>query len=221
VGASSAANTSPLLRPIQRPQGAPPGDLDTPTRRVRAPLLQGREVTEAYEGARAKVAAFLGVNTAEIVFTRNVTEAINLLAFTPVALAPRTAGRHCPGDRAAAWYPAAWWPGKPPYSPDNDTPARLRAAWCCLTRGQPASLLPSDFSVVDVSEVEGHDGTRGDSSPGGAASHMHCTQTTWCSSETPTMNVAAAAGPESTPYSSSGASLEHIDQVHPTRWMRQ
>ena len=37
--------------------------------------------TEAYEGARAKVAAFLGAQSAdEIVFTRGTTEGINLVA---------------------------------------------------------------------------------------------------------------------------------------------
>src|SRR5438309_11612339 len=39
--------------------------------------------TEAYEGARAKVRAFLNAARAEeIVFTRNATEAINLVAYT-------------------------------------------------------------------------------------------------------------------------------------------
>src|SRR5215469_1687614 len=39
--------------------------------------------TEAYEGARAKVAQFLNARrTEEIVFTRNVTEAINLVAYS-------------------------------------------------------------------------------------------------------------------------------------------
>jgi cysteine desulfurase / selenocysteine lyase len=39
--------------------------------------------TEAYEGAREKVRAFLGAGRAEeIVFTRNATEAINLVAYT-------------------------------------------------------------------------------------------------------------------------------------------
>ena len=39
--------------------------------------------TEAYEGARAKVRSFLGARRAEeIVFTRNATEAINLVAYT-------------------------------------------------------------------------------------------------------------------------------------------
>ena len=38
------------------------------------------ETTEAYEGARAKVAAFLGAAPSEIVFTKGGTEAINLVA---------------------------------------------------------------------------------------------------------------------------------------------
>src|SRR5579864_3904593 len=41
------------------------------------------EATEAYEGAREKVAAFLNAGQKEeIVFTRNATEAINLVAYT-------------------------------------------------------------------------------------------------------------------------------------------
>ena len=39
--------------------------------------------TEAYEGAREKVRAFLNAaRTEEIIFTRNATEAINLVAYT-------------------------------------------------------------------------------------------------------------------------------------------
>ena len=38
--------------------------------------------TEAYEGARAKVAAFAGSAPGETVFTRNATEAINLVAYS-------------------------------------------------------------------------------------------------------------------------------------------
>ena len=42
----------------------------------------GSEATEAYEGARAKVAAFIGAPSAdEVVFTKNSTEAINLMAY--------------------------------------------------------------------------------------------------------------------------------------------
>src|ERR1700691_2264784 len=41
------------------------------------------EATEAYEGAREKVAAFLNAERKEeIVFTRNATEAVNLVAYT-------------------------------------------------------------------------------------------------------------------------------------------
>src|SRR5262249_2973720 len=41
----------------------------------------GTESTEAYEGARRKVAAFIGASSAdEVVFVKNATEAINLVA---------------------------------------------------------------------------------------------------------------------------------------------
>jgi cysteine desulfurase / selenocysteine lyase len=40
------------------------------------------EATDAYEGARATVAAFIGADTDEIVFTKNATEAINLVAYS-------------------------------------------------------------------------------------------------------------------------------------------
>src|SRR3954470_8362570 len=38
------------------------------------------EATEAYEGARERIAAFTGSTAGETVFTRNATEAINLAA---------------------------------------------------------------------------------------------------------------------------------------------
>jgi len=42
----------------------------------------GTEATEAYEGARAKVAGFIGAASPdEVVFTKNATEAINLVAY--------------------------------------------------------------------------------------------------------------------------------------------
>ncbi|GAA2583023.1 cysteine desulfurase [Dactylosporangium fulvum] len=59
----------------------------------------GTESTEAFEGAREKIAAFVGAPAAaEIVFTKNSTEAINLVAhaFTPVSDDPRF--RLGPGD---------------------------------------------------------------------------------------------------------------------------
>jgi cysteine desulfurase / selenocysteine lyase len=40
------------------------------------------EATAAYEGARARVAAFVGGRHGEVVFTRNATEALNLLAYS-------------------------------------------------------------------------------------------------------------------------------------------
>jgi len=44
--------------------------------------LLSEEGTEIYEGARAKVAAFLGADPGEVVFTKSATEAINLVAYT-------------------------------------------------------------------------------------------------------------------------------------------
>jgi cysteine desulfurase/selenocysteine lyase len=43
--------------------------------------LLGEEATDAYEGAREKVAAFIGAQPGEVVFTKNATEAINLVAY--------------------------------------------------------------------------------------------------------------------------------------------
>jgi cysteine desulfurase / selenocysteine lyase len=43
--------------------------------------LLGEEATDVYEGARAKVAAFIGAEPGEVVFTKNATEAVNLVAY--------------------------------------------------------------------------------------------------------------------------------------------
>jgi cysteine desulfurase / selenocysteine lyase len=43
--------------------------------------LLGEEATDVYEGARSKVAAFIGAEPGEVVFTKNATEAINLVAY--------------------------------------------------------------------------------------------------------------------------------------------
>jgi len=43
--------------------------------------LLSEEATEIYEGARAKVAAFIGAAPGEVVFTKNATEAVNLVAY--------------------------------------------------------------------------------------------------------------------------------------------
>ncbi|EIE98750.1 cysteine desulfurase [Saccharomonospora glauca] len=39
------------------------------------------EATDAYEGARGKIAAFVGVSPGEVVFTKNATEGVNLVAY--------------------------------------------------------------------------------------------------------------------------------------------
>ncbi|MEV0272804.1 cysteine desulfurase [Hamadaea sp. NPDC050747] len=65
----------------------------------RAIYTLGTEATEAYEGARATVAGFIGAPRAdEVVFTKNSTEAINLVAhaFSGTAADPRF--RLGPGD---------------------------------------------------------------------------------------------------------------------------
>ncbi len=43
--------------------------------------LLGEEATDSYEGARARVAAFIGADPGEVVFTKSATEAINLVAY--------------------------------------------------------------------------------------------------------------------------------------------
>jgi cysteine desulfurase / selenocysteine lyase len=55
--------------------------------------LLGEEATDAYESARGRVAAFIGAAPGEIVFTKNATEAINLVAY-----AMGNAGSVGPGD---------------------------------------------------------------------------------------------------------------------------
>ena len=63
--------------------------------------LLSEEGTEIYEGARAKIAAFIGADVGEVVFTKNATEAINLVAYT-MSNATVTGGaerfRVLPGD---------------------------------------------------------------------------------------------------------------------------
>jgi cysteine desulfurase/selenocysteine lyase len=50
---------------------------------ARAVHTLGTEATEAYEGARAKIARFIGATSAgEVVFTKNSSEAMNLVAYS-------------------------------------------------------------------------------------------------------------------------------------------
>jgi cysteine desulfurase / selenocysteine lyase len=64
--------------------------------------LLGEEATDAYEGARARVAAFIGADRGEIVFTKSATEALNLVAYemsNAVTAGPEAARfRVGPGD---------------------------------------------------------------------------------------------------------------------------
>ncbi len=43
--------------------------------------LLGEEATDAYEGARSRIAAFLHADAGELVFTKSATEAVNLVAY--------------------------------------------------------------------------------------------------------------------------------------------
>ncbi len=61
--------------------------MDAYYRTYRASIHRGvypiaAEATEAYEGARARAAAFAGSSAGETIFTRNATEAINLVAYS-------------------------------------------------------------------------------------------------------------------------------------------
>ena len=61
--------------------------------------LLAEEATDAYEGARATVASFIGAQPGEVVFTKNATEAINLVAY-----AMSNAAALPPSDPAAAGF---------------------------------------------------------------------------------------------------------------------
>ncbi len=68
---------------------------------ARAVHTLGTEATEAYEGARARVATFIGANNAdEVVFTKNSSEALNLVAYAFSNSGPRDDPRFRlgPGD---------------------------------------------------------------------------------------------------------------------------
>ena len=49
------------------------------------------EATDAYESARARIAAFVGADPNEVVFTKNATEGINLVAYAFGNASVRTA----------------------------------------------------------------------------------------------------------------------------------
>ena len=61
--------------------------------------LLAEEASEAYEGARATVAHFLGANVDEIIFTKSATEGLNLLAYSFGNSASTSRFALRPGDR--------------------------------------------------------------------------------------------------------------------------
>ncbi len=72
--AATALKPWPVIRAVQA------YDTEYPANVHRGLHALSEEATEAYEGARAKVARFLNVNDDEIVFTRGTTESINLVS---------------------------------------------------------------------------------------------------------------------------------------------
>ena len=78
--------------------------------------LLGEEATDVYEAARARVAAFIGADPGEIVFTKSATEALNLVAYAVGNAAAAGPGaerfRIGPGDRY--WSPR--WSTMPTWS---------------------------------------------------------------------------------------------------------
>lgn len=57
------------------------------------------EATELYEGARAKVAAFIGADVAEVIFTKSATESINAIAYSMGNALSGSRFHISPGDR--------------------------------------------------------------------------------------------------------------------------
>ena len=56
------------------------------------------EATDLFEGARAKVAAFIGAQSDEVVFTKSATESINLIAYAMSNALPGNRFHLAPGD---------------------------------------------------------------------------------------------------------------------------
>jgi cysteine desulfurase/selenocysteine lyase len=57
------------------------------------------EATELYEGAREKVAKFIGAETDEVIFTKSATESINAVAYSLGNATPESRFHVKPGDR--------------------------------------------------------------------------------------------------------------------------
>ncbi|WP_295626326.1 cysteine desulfurase [uncultured Corynebacterium sp.] len=83
----------------QRPRQVIDAEVDFITRH-NAPVHRGayqlaEEATDAYEDAREAIASFIGAGYDELVFTKNATEALNLVAY---ALGDDRAGEHAIGE---------------------------------------------------------------------------------------------------------------------------
>lgn len=83
----------------QRPRQVIEAEVDFITKR-NAPVHRGayqlaEEATDAYEDAREAIASFIGAGYDELVFTKNATEALNLVAFS---LGDERAGVHRVGE---------------------------------------------------------------------------------------------------------------------------
>ena len=83
--------------------------------------LLGEEATDAYEGARVRVAAFIGADPGEIVFTKSATEALNLVAYagSNAATAGPEARRFRIGPATRCWSPR--WSTTPTWCPGSSS----------------------------------------------------------------------------------------------------
>ena len=101
----------------------------------RASHQLGEEATAAYEGARIKAAGFIGArDEAEVVFTKNVSEGINLVAY---ALGNASAGQSAASPAARAPHASGSAPVTRSSSPRwSTTPTSSRGS-CCASAPAP------------------------------------------------------------------------------------
>ena len=111
-------------------------------RRTAAMHALGEEATEAYEGARDKVAAFIGAaDRDEVVFTKNASEALNLVAYA-LARRPAAAGS-APATRSSS---PRW----------STTPTSCRGSCCAERTGATLRW----FGVTDDGRLDLSDARR-------------------------------------------------------------
>ncbi len=105
------------------------------------------EATTAYEQARASVAAFVGVGADELVWTKNATEAINLVAY---AMSNAAAGRGAPASA-----PLAVGPGDEIVVTEAEHHANL-VPWqelCARTGAALRYLTVTDEGRIDLASL--------------------------------------------------------------------